>query len=328
MKLKKTIWLVALCLAAGTLAAQSGKQAVNNLAVGNKKTKTVKPAASGPGKQRLEVLYLSMDKTLIVTFRNNRQNIVSVDVGSNSIGAEIINNQTAVRLMALKKGFKETNLTIFSNGRYYGYLLRYIAVQNEIVHYLDAAESLEKDMESKEPAPVKNAVAALYKETKTAAGKTAANHEAARAARVYDSMCTIILQKGIDHNPKYTSTNGSCAMLLDQCYVYNDKLYFVLRFSNTSSITYDIDFIKFGTTFIKKPKNQAEQESELTPVFEYFSSDNSIPSGNFLIKIFVFDKFTIDKKTKQLKVESWEKNGERVLTVLYPSKNIINAVQL
>jgi hypothetical protein len=328
MKLKKMTWLTALLFTGATVAAQTGKQSVNYLAQANKKAKASKTLPVSPGKQRLEVLYLSMDKTLIVTFHNNRQNIVSVDVGSSNIEAEIINNQTAVRLMALKKGFKETNLTIFSNGRYYGYLLRYIAVQNEIVHYLDAAESLEKDVEIKETAPVKNAVAELYKETKTASDKASVNYKAARTARIYDSMCTIILQKGTAHNTKYTSTNGSCSMLLDNCYVYENKLYFVLRFSNNSSISYDIDFVKFGTTFLKKPKNQAEQESELTPVFEYFGNDNSIASGNFLVKIFVFDKFTIDKKTKQLKVESWEKNGERVLTVLYPANNIINAQQL
>ncbi len=340
MKLSQVTKLLLPFLAlAGTTAAQSGKQSVksgrNLLARSVKTTKTVLPA-----RQQLAVLYLSPNKTLIVTFHDNRQRIASVDVGTNSVDNQIINNNTAVRLMA-KKAFKETNLTIFSNGRYYGYLLRYAANQVEIVHYLDTEENLEKQTQPANQSKatetltvndlVKEAAVEVAKEKNAATAAPAVEKKGKKMLGdydLYDSVSSAILERGLTTSSKYAADNGGCEMLVGACYVHNDKLYFALRFSNTSSIAYDIDFVKFGTVFIKKSKNQAEQESELTPLYEFGSSNNTVASGNTIEKVFVFDKFTIDKKTKQLKVEAWEKNGERVLSVKYSAKNIINADQL
>lgn len=333
MKLKLFLLLAATATAV-TIQAQSGKQTARRVPKMLKsRAASPLPADARPFKQSLEILYLSMDKTLIVTFQNSQQSILSVDVGSSNVAAEIINNKSAIRLMALKKDFKETNLTFYSGGRYYGYLLRYAPNQNIIVHYADAGKSLEKQLPTNDKSGgngvAEEAATTQQVNKKVAALVASSNLEAPPSPiKSMDSVCRAILDNPVNDDTKYSDVNGGCKMAIGDCYVYRDKLYFSMRFTNTSSIAYDIDFVKFGTKFIKKTKNQAEQENDLTALYECDNTIETIAAGGIVEKVFVFEKFTIDKKTKRLKIEAWEKNGERVLNVYYPAKKIINATQL
>jgi hypothetical protein len=277
--------------------------------------------------QSLDTIFISPEKTLIVTFENN-QKISFINMETDKISNEIINGNSAIalKLKTTKEGFKQAKIVVNANNKYYGYLLKFSSTQTEIVHYLNSDNSLEKQNRTVESIGT-NTVADDAQVAKMVNTFTSKNELAITRKKTFDSAAIQILS--LD-NPdgKYSDANGDCKLSLLSCHVYNDKLYFAVRISNNSSLTYDIDFIKFGTKFIKKSKNQAEQETEITPIYEYNATSVSVPSGRIVEKVFVLNKFTIDKKTKKFKLEAWEKNGERPLIVFYPSDKITNADQL
>lgn len=275
--------------------------------------------------QYLDTIFISPQKTLIVAFTNN-QKISFLNMDCNQISNEIINDNTAIALKlktpSKGKGFEETNVVINANDKYYGYVIRYVTQQREIVHYLDPSNSLEKQAKFK-MANASNSLSAigLTQNNNTMKNKQKGN----KVQNVFDSVSSVILGKSNESDGKFTYQTGDCKLSLLSTHVYQDKIYFAVRISNNSSISYDIDFIKFGTKFITKSKNQAIQETEISPIYEYNSYITKVQSGNTVEKVFVFDKFTIDKKKKKFKVEAWEKNGERPLMVFYPSDKITNA---
>jgi hypothetical protein len=273
--------------------------------------------------QYLDTIFISPQKTLIVAFTNN-QKISFLNMDCNQISNEIINDNTAIalKLKTPSKGFEETNVVINANDKYYGYVIRYVTQQREIVHYLDPVNSLEKQAKFKiTNTPNSTSAAGLIQNNGTAKNIL----KGSKTQNIFDSVSSVILGRSDESDGKFTYQTGDCKLSLLSTHVYQDKIYFAVRISNTSSISYDIDFIKFGTKFINKSKNQAIQETEISPIYEYNSHISKVKSGNTVEKVFVFEKFTIDKKTKKFKVEAWEKNGERPLIVFYPSNKITNA---
>jgi hypothetical protein len=273
--------------------------------------------------QYLDTIYISPQKTLIVAFTNN-QKISFLNMDCNQISNEIINDNTAIalKLKTPSKGFEETNVVINANDKYYGYVIRYVPQQREIVHYLDPSNSLEKQAKFRianlPSSPTASGLMQNNGSTKTILASNKIQH-------VFDSVSNVILERTDESDGKFTYQTGDCKLSLLSTHVYQDKIYFAVRITNRSSISYDIDFIKFGTKFINKSKNQAIQETEISPIYEYNSHISKVQSDNTVEKVFVFEKFTIDKKTKKFKVEAWEKNGERPLIVFYPSNKITNA---
>jgi hypothetical protein len=325
--MKKFITLIIFIVVSSyNLMAQNARRS-NYLKNYKLKTAALIPKQKSALTQNLDTIYISPLKTLIVAFTNN-QKIAFLNMDCNQISNEIINEGTAIalKLKTPLKGFEETNVVVNSNNKYYGYLIRYVSDQREIVHYLDPTNSLEKQAKAKQfvspissEANINNTLV-----SNTSESIKANSFVDTKVKKMYDSASKVILKKD-ESDGKYTDEKGDCKFALLSTHVYKDKLYFAVRITNNSSISYDIDFIKFGTKFIKKSKNQAEQETEISPVYEYNSGTNKIQSGGVIEKVFVFDKFTIDGKTKKFKVEAWEKNGERPLTIFYPSDKITNS---
>ncbi len=323
--MKQYIKLTVLALVCSyNLSAQNAKKNhyLKNYKFNNITPKS-KPASSLT--QYLDTIFISPQKTLIVAFTNN-QKISFLNMDCNLISNEIINDNTAIALK-LKiptkgKGFEETNVVINANDKYYGYVIRYVTEQREIVHYLDPSNSLEKQAKFRiSNTPNTLSANGLIQNNSTAKDVL----KSSKIPNVFDSVSSVILEKSDESDGKFTYQTGDCKLSLLSTHVYEDKIYFAVRISNNSSISYDIDFIKFGTKFINKSKNQAIQETEISPIYEYNSHISKVQSGNTVEKVFVFDKFTIDKKKKKFKVEAWEKNGERPLMVFYPSNKITNA---
>jgi hypothetical protein len=323
--MKKFIQLSIIALISSySLMAQNARRS-NYLKNYKFKNTTLMPKPKSALTQNLDTIYISPSKTLIVAFTNN-QKIAFLNMDCNQISNEIINEGTAIalKLKVPVKGFDETNVVVNSNNKYYGYLIKYVSEQREIVHYLDPSNSLEKQAKAKQVVFSSNEANALSTNSQSHEFVKATNHVEVKVKKLYDSAAKVILKKD-ESDGKYTDEKGDCKFALLSSHVYKDKLYFAVRITNNSSISYDIDFIKFGTKFIKKSKNQAEQETEIAPIYEYNAGSNKIQSGGVIEKVFVFDKFTIDGKTKKFKVEAWEKNGERPLTIFYPSDKITNS---
>lgn len=139
----------------------------------------------------------------------------------------------------------------------------------------------------------------------------------------YISVCRDIIKKA----PAYWmgSTVKKVFLAMNNIYVHNDKLYFVISVGNTSNINYDINFIKFYTVDKKKLKKASRQEIEKTPVYSFNSIETIAAQTNDHPIIFVFDKFTIDSD-KKLVIELGEKKGGRNIAIDITQDLIIKSI--
>lgn len=110
-------------------------------------------------------------------------------------------------------------------------------------------------------------------------------------------------------------------------YTQDDVFFFPLHLANSSNINYDVDFIKFYIRDKKVAKRTAIQESEVTPVFVYNASQNTIPGPGNIDQVYALRKFTIPDD-KNLVVEMFEKGGGRQLSFVVTNSDILKARKL
>ena len=75
-------------------------------------------------------------------------------------------------------------------------------------------------------------------------------------------------------------------------YIKDKVIYYQLRFSNHSTIDYDIDFMRFYIRDKRKGKRTATQEIELKSLY-VTGNTAQIKAGNQNIVVFALDKFTL-----------------------------------
>jgi conjugative transposon TraN protein len=119
---------------------------------------------------------------------------------------------------------------------------------------------------------------------------------------------------------------NSMNFTIDNIFIRENLIFFVLSIENKSNISYDIDFTKFMVKDKKRLKKTAVQETELIPVHthNYKSVIEGKQSNRF---VFVFEKFTIPDK-KILTGEMYEKNGGRHMKITIENSDIINSKTL
>ncbi len=109
-------------------------------------------------------------------------------------------------------------------------------------------------------------------------------------------------------------------------YIKDKIIYYQLRLNNTSSIDYDIDFLRFYIRDKRKGKRTATQENELKPLF-VAGNTSQVKAGNKNVVVVALEKFTIPD-AKYLAIELNEKNGGRHLFMKVGNSKIIRAIQL
>ncbi|MCQ2351555.1 MAG: conjugative transposon protein TraN [Paludibacteraceae bacterium] len=117
------------------------------------------------------------------------------------------------------------------------------------------------------------------------------------------------------------------AFAMSSIYSYNDLLAFRIDLSNNGKIDYDIDFIKGYIRDKTDTRTTAVQETELQPVYTYYSKIKSpmiLKAGESESIVLFFPKFTIPKK-RILYFEVFEKNGGRHLSFPVSSREILKA---
>lgn len=97
--------------------------------------------------------------------------------------------------------------------------------------------------------------------------------------------------------------------LLKGIYVHNDLLYLHTSLRNYSSLSFDIDYIRFTVKDKKVVKRTAMQESEVEPV-RTFNNLTTVDGKATVRNVFVLPKVTIPDD-KVLVVEIYERNGGR-----------------
>ncbi|WP_373056367.1 DUF4138 domain-containing protein [Zunongwangia sp. H14] len=99
-------------------------------------------------------------------------------------------------------------------------------------------------------------------------------------------------------------------------------LYFVIEIENTSSLDYDLNFLKFFTETKKQGKRKSIQKLEKQPVYTH-QVPFKVSENETRRMVFVLPKFSLGDD-KKLVVELNEQNGERSLKLNVKSKFINN----
>jgi len=111
------------------------------------------------------------------------------------------------------------------------------------------------------------------------------------------------------------SKNFGVQYILKGIYAHNELLFFHLNLKNTSTVSYDIDYIVFKIVDKKVARRTAMQEQILMPIRSY-NQVTGVAAGKEENTVFALSKFTIPDD-KQLVIELMEKDGgrEQILTI-------------
>lgn len=116
----------------------------------------------------------------------------------------------------------------------------------------------------------------------------------------------------------------STTLHLTSIFLNKNLLFFTFSITNKSNIPYDLNIIRFTIQDKKSPRRAARMEKEIKSVYHFSTNGNTVRSSDQTILVFAFDKFTIADK-KHLKVECFEKNGDRILALKISGETILNA---
>jgi hypothetical protein len=287
------------------------------------------------------VIYIGYPTTTHLIFNNN---VEYWDLGAPK--QEVVldyakDNEKVLKLFVATNedlSFKKTFLTVRINGVYRSYICR--VKPDKAVPFIQMNDE-KPPVVKEELDPVKQRAGSTSVDLKTSdngqliasAGKTSVvaksnNTKVNGANRVnyFDSSCAVLKKYIRNEDFEYENKLGGMNMALSHCYVKDDKLFFVVRFNNASSIGYDLNSINFSIANRKKGKGNATQEKEVIPIF--ISDNVTYVKGfnNQLVKVFVLDKFTFDGDNKDLLVQAWEKNGDRNLMVKIKQDDVLKAI--
>jgi len=111
--------------------------------------------------------------------------------------------------------------------------------------------------------------------------------------------------------------------LLKGIYSHNDLLFFHLQLKNSSSVSFDIDYVVFKIVDKKVAKRTAIQEQIILPLRSY-NQVTTVAGNREERTLFTLPKFTIPND-KQLIIELIEKNGGRNQTLTVENADLIRA---
>jgi len=119
------------------------------------------------------------------------------------------------------------------------------------------------------------------------------------------------------------SKNFGVQYLLKGIYSHNELLFFHLQLKNSSTVSYDIDYIVFKIVDKKVAKRTAIQEQILTPIRSY-NQVMGVAREKEENTVFALSKFTIPDD-KQLIIELIEKDGGRNQILIIENSDLIRA---
>jgi conjugative transposon TraN protein len=119
------------------------------------------------------------------------------------------------------------------------------------------------------------------------------------------------------------SKNFGVQYVLKGIYSHSELLFFHLNLKNTSTVSYDIDYIVFKIIDKKIAKRTAMQEQVLVPIRSY-NQVTGVPREKEENTVFALSKFTIPDD-KQLIIELIEKDGGRNQLLTIENSDLVRA---
>jgi len=119
------------------------------------------------------------------------------------------------------------------------------------------------------------------------------------------------------------SKNFGVQYLLKGLYSHKELLFFHLQLKNTSTVSYEIDYIVFKIVDRKVAKRTAIQEQVIVPLRSY-NQVTGVAGKKDERTVFALPKFTIPND-KQLIIELMEKDGGRNQTLIVENSDLVRA---
>jgi conjugative transposon TraN protein len=238
-------------------------------------------------------LEITNQKTTNLVFPRD---IISVDKGSRFVLAQ--KAKGADHILQVKAGsenFMETNLTVIvSDGGLYSYVVNYCPSPKDLNFVFGSPQASEH----------------LLSDSKS--NQTLVEASASQIA-------------GLDETVKGNSRSKfGISFALKGLYIHQDLLYYQLKLTNQTHVSYDIAQLRFFIQDQKTGKRTANQQLELLPQYVY-GNTNKIEANSESVLVFAIPKHTIPDK-KKLLVQLMEKDGGRHLELNIRNKTIIRAL--
>jgi conjugative transposon TraN protein len=232
-----------------------------------------------------------------------------VDLGSiDLLAAKADGAENVLRVKAATQGFrKESNLSVITeDGSYYTFNVKYASepakLSIEMADFLHAGYEINKpgnelpvylsDLGSESPYLVRLIMETVHKNNRTK----------------------------IKH---IGSRNFGIQYLLKGIYSHNELLFFHLQLKNTSTVSFNVDYLTFRIVDKKVAKRTAMQEQVIIPLRSY-NQMVTVAGGKEERTVFTLPKFTIPND-KQLIIELMEKDGGRNQTLTVENSDLIRA---
>lgn len=196
-----------------------------------------------------------------------------------------------LRLKGINHAFPETSLSVVTNdNQYYSYNVSYAENPSSHTYKIGNTDNL-----------------ALFEKPNTDLLEDLCKNINNRSAYIYD----IGLQK------------TKMSFLIKGIYIKNNILYVQAELENSSTINYNIDFLKFVIKDKKQRKNTSVQEEEIQTLYNY-NVPTVIKGKEKKSFVIALPKFTIPD-AKVCIISLFEKEGGRHLEFNLSNSNIINA---
>jgi conjugative transposon TraN protein len=232
-----------------------------------------------------------------------------VDLGSiDLLAAKADGAENVLRVKAATQRFrKETNLSVITeDGSYYTFNVKYadepVKLSIEMADFLHTGYEINKpgnelpvylsDLGNESPYLVRLIMETIHKNNKTK----------------------------IEH---IGNKNFGIQYLLKGLYSHNELLFFHFQLKNTSTVSFNVDYLVFKIVDRKVAKHTAIQEQVIIPLRSY--NQITVVAGNKEERtVFTLPKFTIPND-RQLIIEMFEKDGGRNRTLTVENADLIRA---
>lgn len=240
-------------------------------------------------------LEITNQKTTNLVFPHT---IVGVDKGSREILAQ--KAKGAGNILQVKSSgdnFQETNLTVITgDGKLYSFLLNFSPYPEalNLVFHANGPASVQLSSPNKNEGLIEAAAAAVAEQKKT-------------------------LRKKKDK--KFGITFQLCGL-----YIQNDVLYYQLRLTNDTHVSYDIGQLRFFIRDKRRSRRTANQELEMQPLYVN-GNTQKIEANSESVLVYAMPKHTIPDK-KYLAMQLMENNGGRHLDLKVNNRTLVKALPL
>jgi len=259
-------------------------------------------------------LEITFDKTVHIIFPAA---IRYVDLGSIDImAAKADGAENVLRVKAAVRGFqRETNLSVITeDGSFYSFNVKYadepVKLSIEMADFLHGWNVVNRTSTTRSTSPGNEIPVYL-----------------SDLGSVSPYMVRLIMETIHRNNRRIIrhigSRNFGIHYLLRGIYTHNDLFFFHLQLNNTSTVSYDIDYITFKIADKQVARRTAMQEQIIMPLRSY-NHVITVAGRREERTVFTLPKFTIPND-KQLIIELAERDGGRNQTLTIENSDLIRA---